>query len=860
MILVRPVLQLAMVIIFILLIWHTFYLMSKLTFNYSYFFLSCFRALRRKASKSHHREDFLRLKLLRQINVNFWKVFKSLSRKTRKILLRNWSSHITIENFFHEIDSTLPSNFLSDISANLSVSLLQTMVSYSKAQTLQIIEKFFSKLELEQKKITMFRVRINRLISLFTKHKQINLSKTQIWDKFCLYKDLPIIYNLKKKDLPHKFNRKELQNVSLNDIKAFTSITSEEFQELVTLMMNSFTNKINSYMEVKFIKQDTLIFVGGKEFRQCKYLVLDISTEDYEMYDEINSIDEAIDIYEEQVSFPRPSPLEEFKGHCSNLQTWFENGYNTQILHSNLSFPLLKALSKAGDPQANKIFKDEIAIRLASGYPSTILYLLNNEYDNYLTQEEYTDILQISLDSLNKYKTHSYYYDAFYLITEKSIIDEKDTSVIPSNCRFIIKMIKKNPLVLIIFIKHFNLIMKDYSDVGKYASFIIFHLKKLKQDFPELVFFKALTTLINNGIFFYFFSTRYKVIFSLLTENDESKLLERFLRSFIQKYHKEPFFIFLVPQLLKKIRFLTMTGLLSTITGQLSTFIMLLNYLRENNHLSKPSRFTDLIGEEMTRLLKSLKNEKIENNLTLFRNLYNSVSGTTLFYNKINDFFDCFDHIFTKEPFLWISDENIEFQELFSVLGQLITDPNLKYQMEQNLSLYFEKYQDSYFWYRFLICFFDYFGQDIPFTEFLPLIMNNITGFTLNARIRIFNDILHHFRSISSISLHHCEYPDIVKTELNYYLKYIKKGSSVEKAVEAWVLLLYGIRDTKLLDLKFLKIKDCLKSIVRRINKHPSELEPHTIDNLSTSIAHIKNRLYRTELKSLLRALDPITN
>ena len=62
------------------------------------------------------------------------------------------------------------------------------------------------------------------------------------------------------------------------------------------------------------------------------------------------------------------NPVDEFKGHCSNIQTWFENGYNTQILHSNLSFPLLKALSRTDDPQASKIFKEEILIFLEYPY------------------------------------------------------------------------------------------------------------------------------------------------------------------------------------------------------------------------------------------------------------------------------------------------------------------------------------------------------------------------------------------------------------------------------------------------------------------------------------------------------------
>ena len=36
----------------------------------------------------------------------------------------------------------------------------------------------------------------------------------------------------------------------------------------------------------------------------------------------------------------------EFWAHCSNIQAWAENNYDTQMLHSNLSFPLLKKLNQ----------------------------------------------------------------------------------------------------------------------------------------------------------------------------------------------------------------------------------------------------------------------------------------------------------------------------------------------------------------------------------------------------------------------------------------------------------------------------------------------------------------------------------
>jgi hypothetical protein len=61
---------------------------------------------------------------------------------------------------------------------------------------------------------------------------------------------------------------------------------------------------------------------------------------------------------------------------------------------SNISFPLLRELARAGDPKASKIFKEEIALRLESGYPSVVLFLINQDYLKFLTKEELETILE----------------------------------------------------------------------------------------------------------------------------------------------------------------------------------------------------------------------------------------------------------------------------------------------------------------------------------------------------------------------------------------------------------------------------------------------------------------------------------
>ena len=62
------------------------------------------------------------------------------------------------------------------------------------------------------------------------------------------------------------------------------------------------------------------------------------------------------------------APEEEFWGYCSNLQTWVEHDYDTRLLHSNIAFPLLGRISRAGDKQASKY----LSKRLVKDYRAEI--------------------------------------------------------------------------------------------------------------------------------------------------------------------------------------------------------------------------------------------------------------------------------------------------------------------------------------------------------------------------------------------------------------------------------------------------------------------------------------------------------
>ena len=152
--------------------------------------------------------------------------------------------------------------------------------------------------------------------------------------------------------------------------------------------------KVNDYITLKLESKKTNIYVKEKLFEQCKFLLLNIPTQDIDSYNEIESIDEIAKklgwTEDRQLGVEYElTPETEFFGHCSNLQAWVENNYDTRLLHRNLAFSLLKKLVDVGDLTAKKVFKEEISKRLVSGFPSVIIYLTEGGYDNYLSREEY---------------------------------------------------------------------------------------------------------------------------------------------------------------------------------------------------------------------------------------------------------------------------------------------------------------------------------------------------------------------------------------------------------------------------------------------------------------------------------------
>lgn len=147
--------------------------------------------------------------------------------------------------------------------------------------------------------------------------------------------------------------------------------------------------RVNELIILRLIDGKTIIYVNNKEFEQCKHLLLNVPMGE-NLDQEINSIDDAeeyLKTYLEETS-TSITPEEEFMGHCSNLQAWAENQYNTTLLHRTLAFPLLKVLSDEGDTTAKHRFKEDIARRYKYGNFSVQRYLFEEGYLRYLTNED----------------------------------------------------------------------------------------------------------------------------------------------------------------------------------------------------------------------------------------------------------------------------------------------------------------------------------------------------------------------------------------------------------------------------------------------------------------------------------------
>jgi len=217
--------------------------------------------------------------------------------------------------------------------------------------------------------------------------------------------DLKGLENLKRLiDLYIKGN-KITEPIRLTTIKdkgilnILAKVPRKDFELDISFKINDYiTLKLGKKLSSSLPKKESVIYVDNKRFTQCKFLLIPIFVNEIKTFDEIDSIDEAEEKMDHSLEYldrrsAGISIMTEFWAHCSNLQVWVENDYDTRLLHRNLAFPLLKRLTDVGDPIAKKVFKEEIAKRYASGHPSVVRFLEKEGYIRYLSKEELESII-----------------------------------------------------------------------------------------------------------------------------------------------------------------------------------------------------------------------------------------------------------------------------------------------------------------------------------------------------------------------------------------------------------------------------------------------------------------------------------
>lgn len=230
--------------------------------------------------------------------------------------------------------------------------------------------------------------------------------------------------------------------------------------------------KVNKYLALRLENRKTYIYIKGKRYVQCVRIELDLPKKDLEKINEIESLDGLGNVssepllnnrvYQEKLETKEVehsiSPEEEFWGHCSNLQYWYESNYDSEILFYNIAFPLLKKLSRpeVGDPLAKKVFKEEICKKFKSSDPPVVIFLSTGGYLNYLEKDEVEALL-----SHMEFKDELVHHKFFRLAMMKIAMDTSSINAIKIISKYYPKILNNdNENVLLHYEKIYNIIEK----------------------------------------------------------------------------------------------------------------------------------------------------------------------------------------------------------------------------------------------------------------------------------------------------------------------------------------------------------------------------------------------------------------
>ena len=94
--------------------------------------------------------------------------------------------------------------------------------------------------------------------------------------------------------------------------------------------MNEF--KINDFINLRLEEGETNIYVKNKYFRQCKFLLMDIDAKETQVYDKIESIDEASEKYDKSME-PSENYVRKIPSKVEFCSSLFLSIYPSYITH-----------------------------------------------------------------------------------------------------------------------------------------------------------------------------------------------------------------------------------------------------------------------------------------------------------------------------------------------------------------------------------------------------------------------------------------------------------------------------------------------------------------------------------------------
>ena len=168
--------------------------------------------------------------------------------------------------------------------------------------------------------------------------------------------------------------------------------------------------KINHYLEVRLIRKNAIVYVKNRKvFPILLSFFMGSSDKNYTF----NSYDERSDFYK-RTGEKRNSPKEigidacqHFQMVCFMLKQCYKHNYNTQLLPKEVAFPFLKALSVVGVSNAN--LTQEIKRRFAELVPSVQIYLIQENYWDYLNQKDQDELMELGINWQVLYELERYY-------------------------------------------------------------------------------------------------------------------------------------------------------------------------------------------------------------------------------------------------------------------------------------------------------------------------------------------------------------------------------------------------------------------------------------------------------------------